>query len=102
MSKPSTRSPDLAAGPASGGSPRHSGTRFSTVGLALVGTRSADIPAMVDPAELAKALVDRLHDEHVTAIAGDAVHIDELERRRGELAREAERLLERIKRAANA
>ena len=52
--------------------------------------------------DFAADLVHRLKAEHRAKVAGDAVWLDELERRRGELAAEGRRLMQRIKRSAGA
>ena len=77
-------------------------TRSYIVRLCGAGTPSAEVWFMIDPAELARSLVQRLHAELEATAANDAVWIDELERRRRELAAEGERLLERMKLAAGA
>jgi hypothetical protein len=51
--------------------------------------------------DTADNLVNRLAAEHAAAAAGDAVWLDELERRRRELAAAGKRIMQRIRRAAS-
>ena len=55
---------------------------------------------MVKPAELVSAILRTLEEEHAAAVAGFSVWLDELERRRCQIAAEGAEIRERAKRAA--